>query len=498
MVNHLTRRQVIKAAAAVGSGLFVGGGLPRGARAGDPGGRVPQYQFPGDFLWGAGTSGLQHEGSPLADGAGPSAMYQWAQAGKKKAATSSWLPAPIDTFDVTADFYRRFPSDIGLMREMNLQAYNFEVYWPRIFPEGTGRVNSAGLDFYDRLVDAFLEGGIVPLCNLYVHDHPAALQERGGWLNRDMAQWYADYAAVLYERLGDRVPYWTTICEIFIVDIFLAGAAGPVPDDKSAGLRARHHLLLGQGLAVQAFRASGAKGQIGNQHAVVPMAPASDSEEDIAAAERMDAYWNRLLLDSQMRGEYPEDLMEWFGANWPADAIRNGDLATISAPIDFFGMDYYFNMTVQHDPAAEGRGSELQTHVEREASADGMREALVWVRERYGDIPILLLEIGHTVEDTVENGKVHDDARIAYFRDLLTGAHRAISEGVDLRACFIWSFLDGWEFSRGLSSRYGLVYVDYETQRRIIKDSGHWYRGVIRANGVTPADVNSAARSGAG
>jgi beta-glucosidase len=258
----------------------------------------------------------------------------------------------------------------------------------------------------------------------------------------------------------------------------------------SASLRANHHLLLGQGLAVQAFRASGAKGEIGNQHGMKPARPASASEEDVAAARRVQAYFNLLATDPQLRGEYPALLMEWYGEAWPHEAVFDGDLDTISTPIDFFGMDYYNDFIVRHDPTnatTEPYGANILLEAETvrvPASQAGMYDALLWVRDRYGNIPIHLVEIGIPLEDTIDNGKVHDPVRIAYFRDLLTGAHRAIGEGVDLRSCFIWSFLDGWEFNAGLSSRYGLVHVDYETGQRTVKDSGQWYRDVIAAQGI--------------
>jgi beta-glucosidase len=454
---------------------------------------MSSYRFPENFLWGAGSSALQHEGSPLADGAGPSMMYDWAHSPGK-------VP-DHGTFDVSADMYRRFRSDIGLMRALGLQTYNFETSWCRILPEGAGRVNDRGLDFYDELVDELLRAEIVPLCNLFVFDHPRTVQARGGWQNRDCASWFADYATIVFNRLGDRVKYWTTICEIHILNHFatLVGRLPPEGRDLTASLRAMHHLLLGQGLAVQAFRASGATGHIGNQHNVIPVRPASNSDADIAATRRANAYFNLLALDSQLRGAYPADIVEWYGDRWPREAIAAGDLATISAPIDFVGADYYFDMTVRHEPAnTPGRvmagqfsfgpdafsSADLQAEVGLvAASAQGMRDALVWVRNRYGGIPILLLEIGIHLNDTVDQGRVNDPERIAYLSDLLTGAHRAISEGVDLRACYVWSFVDGWEFNHGLSHRYGLVHVDDETQARIIKASGHWYRDVVAANG---------------
>lgn len=476
------RRRLIQGTAALGGAALVGGGglFASACTRPDDAGHKSRYKFPKGFLWGAGTSALQHEGSPIADGAGPSAMYRWAH-----------TPGKVPTggsLDVSADFYNRFQSDIRLMRSLGLQAYNFETGWSRVVPDGTGRINERGLDFYDRLVDELLKAQIVPLCNLFVFDHPQAAQDRGGWLNRDCASWFAEYAMAVFARLGDRVAYWTTICELQILNhnSYVAGQFPPEQRDLQSSLRANHHLLLGQGLAVQAFRASGAKGQIGNQHLVVPIRPGSNSETDTAASQRTNAYFNLLATDAQMRGAYPVDLVNWYGKKWPHDAILSDDLKTIATPIDFFGMDYYFDLTVRDDPAAIPAvdSADLKAKVEFVMpTGQGLRDALVWVRDRYGKIPIYLLEIGIQIEDNVENGRVNDLARVRYFSDLLSGAHRAIGEGVDLRACFIWSFLDGWEFNNGLSYRYGLVYVDYETQERIIKASGHWYRDLIASNG---------------
>jgi beta-glucosidase len=239
---------------------------------------------------------------------------------------------------------------------------------------------------------------------------------------------------------------------------------------------------------VQAFRASGAKVQIGNQHNWHYIRPASDKEEDIAAATRANSYSNLLYLDSQLRGEYPKDLIDWLGPKWPADAIRGADLATVSARIDFIGLDYYHQQVVRHDL----EGGELQIHTLREhGRGEGMYQALSQLRARYGEIPVFVLEIGHAVEDSFKNGQVDDTERMECIRDVLTGMHRAIRAGVDVRACFVWSLFDGWEFGWGLSRRYGLVYVDFDTQQRTVKASGRWYRDTIGANGFDVADALS-------
>jgi len=408
-------------------------------------------------------------------------MYRWAHSPGR-------VPDGED-FDVSADFYHRFRDDIRLMRELGLRAYNFETAWSRVLPDGTGRVNRRGLDFYDALVDALLDAGIAPLCNLYVFDHPVELEDRGGWLNRDMATWFADYSAIVYERLGDRVRYWTTMCEPrFLSHVgYVVGTHPPEKSDISAGIRALHHLLLGQGYAVEAFRASGAAGAIGGQHLVIPVTAASNDERDLAAAERTEAYLNLSALDPQWRGAYPQVLVDWYGTAWPADAVRDRDLRTIAAPVDFLGVDYYLRLTVKYDdsdPKGLFNAALQATPAGGQTDGAGLRTALNWVRDRYQNPPVLLLEIGKATHDTITDGKVNDTARLLHLQDMLAGTHHAIQDGVDVRGSFIWSFLDGWEFDHGLSERYGLIHVDYETQHRTVKASGRWYTQTIARNGL--------------
>jgi beta-glucosidase len=449
-----------------------------------------RYTFPDGFLWGAATSGMQHEGSILADGAGESAMRRWATSATdaKKPAEPSWMTPPLHTLDDTADFYRRYESDVAVMREMGLSIYSFEVTWPRIMPNGAGALNEVGLAFYDRLVDLFLEAGIAPLCNLYVFDHPACLEDAGGWRERDMADHFANYATVLFERLGDRVAYWSTICEIPLVGFFTSGTIGGHKLNASYALRTTHHVLLGQGRAVEAFRASGASGQIGNQHVVSILKPASDDDRDLAAARRAHASSNLLYLDPQMRGSYPAELIKSYGDAWPDDAIRDEDLSTISAPIDYFGLDYGVVGAVEHDPSPDAGPlafrsiDPVSASQQKEAVGDGAYEALRWIDDTYG-LPVMILEFGCPVDAGVVDGRVDDHERTSYFHDYLAGVHRAIADGVDVRGAIVWSFLDGWEFGYGLSLRYGLVHVDFDTQERVVKDSARWLTTTIAANG---------------
>lgn len=461
--------------------------------------------FPDDFVWGAATSAYQIEGSPLADGAGPSIQHRYAH-------TPGNTPDGSNG-DVAADHYRRYRKDVALMAELGLRAYEFSISWARVLPEGTGAVNQRGLDFYDALVDELLDKGIAPAAWMYVWDLPAALQDRGGWANRDSADWFAEYASVLFDRLGDRMKLWFTICEPQSVAHhgYITGDVAPGMRDLYAGLRAAHHLLLGQGRAVQAFRASGATGQIGNCHSLADVRAASDDEADVAAAARTNAYVNHMHLDGIMKGEYPAEIVDWFGDAWPA--VEDGDLAVISTPMDFLGVSFYVYSVVADrteaeetienraiasaGPLGEGVAQLMKIRVLPPANdltglgweivPDGLRRMLVWVRDRYDNPPIFISETGASFADVVDSdGRVRDPDRIDWMRSYFTAAHQAIAEGVDLRGLFYWGWIDTYEFNLGNGTRFGLVYFDYETRDRIVKDSAYWYRDVMANNGFAP------------
>src|SRR5262245_25388483 len=303
------------------------------------------YRFPAGFVWGAATSAYQIEGSPLADGASPSIQHRYAH--------TPGNTHQGQTGDLAADHYHRWPQDITLMQQLRLRHYQYSIAWPRILPQGTGPVNRAGLDFYDRLTDGLCAAGVTPTPILHVWDLPGVLQDRGGWANRDCAEWFAEFAAVVFELIGDRASHWFTICEPLSIAHFghIAGEIAPAMRDVYAGLRAAHHVLLAHGRAVQAFRASGATGQIGTSTIVMDVQPASDRQADRAAAERASAYLNELFLDPVMLGAYPAELVERFGEAWPP--VLGGDLEVISSPIDFLGVTYYLGLNVA-DAASDG------------------------------------------------------------------------------------------------------------------------------------------------
>lgn len=441
-------------------------------------------RFPDEFLWGAATSAYQIEGSPLADGAGPSIWQRFVH--------SPGLTAAGETGEVACDHYRRYPEDVQLMAELGLNAYRFSIAWGRVLPEGKGKVNPAGLGFYERLVDTLLSHGIQPLATLYHWDLPAALDDTGGWLNRDIADWFAEYARVMFRALGDRVPMWVTINEPWVITDggYLHGALAPGHRNLYEAPIASHNLLRAHGTALRAYRAE-AKHRIGLVVNLEPKYPASDLPADLAATRRADAYMNRQYLDAVFHGRYPAELREIFGPAWPQHS--EADLEVIRQPIDFLGINYYTRNVTRHDDLAlplRAGGVRQPNHVYTETGWEvfpaALTSILLWVKERYGNLPLYITENGAAFYDPPKpvDGRVDDPLRVNYYREHLRAAHQARRQGVDLRGYFAWSLLDNFEWSLGYSKRFGLVHVDYETQRRTPKASARFYAEVIRTRGA--------------
>lgn len=445
---------------------------------------MPSSPFPSDFLWGAATSAYQIEGSPLAHGAGASIWHRFSH--------TPGRTANGETGDVACDHYRRWADDVRLMGELGLRAYRFSIAWGRIMPEGRGRVNQAGLDFYSRLVDALLERGIRPSATLYHWDLPAALDDRGGWLNPDIADWFAEYAHVVFRALDDRVPMWATLNEPWVVmdGGYLHGLLAPGHRVLAEAPRVTHNLLRAHARAVAAYRAEG-RNQIGLVVNLEPKYAASDDPADRAAAARADAYMNRQYLDPVLLGRYPDELREIFGDAWPN--IPEADLQRIHAPIDFLGINYYTRAVVgdgpDNPPVRDRRVPQprhAHTEMAWEVYAQGLADTLTWVTERYGKIPLYVTENGAAFYDppTADEGAVHDPLRVAYFRDHLRAVRRAMDAGADVRGYFAWSLLDNYEWSHGYGKRFGIVHVDFATQQRTPKDSARYYAEVIRTDGA--------------
>lgn len=445
--------------------------------------------FPDDFLWGSATAAYQIEGSPLADGAGASIWQRFSH-------DPRLMATPGDTGDIACDHYNRSKDDVALMKQLGLQAYRFSVAWGRIFPEGTGAINRAGLDFYERLVDDLLANDIEPLLTLYHWDMPAALDDRGGWLNRDSADWFTDYARTMFEALDGRVKKWVTFNEPWVITDggYLHGALAPGHRNMFEAPIASHNIMRSHGAAVRAYREVGAH-EIGLVVNIEPKYPASDSEADRAATARADAYMNRQYLDPALLGSYPDELAEMFGEAWPA--MSASDMADICQPVDFIGINYYTRNVVRDDPAAfltraspvRQKGS-TYTETGWEVHAPALSDMLQWFKRRYGDMPVYITENGAAFYDPPKAGLhgVNDPLRVRYLRDHIAAIGDAIAAGVDVRGYMLWSLFDNLEWSLGYAKRFGIVHVDFETQIRTPKDSARLYRDIIAANGAMPDD----------
>lgn len=445
--------------------------------------------FPEGFLWGAATAAYQIEGSTKADGRGESIWEVFARQG----GTFNG-----DTADVAADFYNRYPEDLTMMREQyGLGALRFSIAWPRIKPLGSGSTNAAGLDHYDRMVDLMVAKGISPLCTLYHWDLPQALQEKGGWLNRDTAKHFADYAHLVTERLGDRVRRFVTLNEPWSA-AFMGHAQGlhapGLRDYRSAGIAA-HHLLLAHGLAREAIKARTDAPEIGVTLWLSAIAPFSQTSEDLDAADLADAESNRIWLDTLLRGKYPERLVKVLPDLADDKLVKAGDLELISRPLDFLGLNYYVKELVRADRRIPVVGL-LRTAVPGRTNyrgdtlyPEGIEEILTRPLLEYGSkLPIFCTEVGNAFNDYVDpTGRVRDNGRIAYFDGAFRAIKRAIDRGVDVRGIFVWTLLDDFEWDAGFSARYGITFVDFGTQARIPKDSAMWLRDVAATNSLKAA-----------
>ncbi len=456
---------------------------------------MTDLRFPPGFLWGAATSAYQIEGAPLADGAGPSIWQRF-----------SHTPGRMTlghTGDVACDHYHRYAEDVALMRDLGLGAYRFSISWSRVLPAGTGTVNEAGLDFYRRLVDALLAAGIRPMATLYHWDLPAALDDRGGWLNRDVADWFADYASVVYGALDDRVELWATVNEPWVIADggYLHGTLAPGHRNLYEMPIVSHNLLRAHGRAVAAYRAVG-RHQVGLVVNLEPKYAASESPEDSAATRRADAYMNRQYLDPVFGRSYPEEMAEMFGAAWPS--FPAADFDTLSVPFDFLGVNYYTRAVTAADPtvpverAIRVRQPEaIYTETGWEVYPQALSDLLIGLRDRYGPLPLYVTENGAAFYDPPSpigggGGGVEDPLRVHYLREHLRAVGRALEAGVDVRGYFVWSLLDNLEWSHGFTKRFGIVHVDFATLTRTLKASARFYREVIASHGAV---LESSART---
>jgi beta-glucosidase len=434
---------------------------------------VTERRFPDGFAWGASTSAFQIEGAAGEDGRGESIWDRFAHdPGRVRGG---------DTADVACDHYHRFREDVALMAELGLTAYRFSVSWPRVLPGGRGPVNSAGLDFYERLVDELLAHGIAPHVTLYHWDLPQALEDAGGWPARATADAFAAYASIVAGRLGDRVRHVATLNEPEVVADhgYRTGAHAPGRTEPDAALAAAHHLLLAHGLAVQAIRAAARETAVGVVLNLGPQHPATRHPLDQEAAMVAHDQLNRWYLDPIAGRAYPEDGARAWG--WRRTEVRGGDMALIAQPIDFLGVNYYFREVVRAPslpPLAEPTEIE-RTDIGWEVYPAGLTEALEFAASRTGDLPIYVTENG-AAYDPGEDDAARDPARVGFLRRHLSAALDALDDGVPLRGYFVWSLLDNFEWAHGYRPRFGIVHVDYATQERRVRDSGRYWAAVAR------------------
>jgi beta-glucosidase len=436
------------------------------------------FSFPTDFVWGAATAAYQIEGAWNEDGKGESIWDRFAH-----------TPGKIlngDTGDVACDHYHRYRDDLKLMHDLNLRAYRFSTAWTRVLPQGSGAANLRGLDFYDRLVDAMLGYGIEPYLTLHHWDLPQALQDQGGWNNRDVIGRFADYVSLLAKHLGDRVKNWMTLNEPWVI-AFLGHRSGehaPGLKDEKLALQVAHHLLVAHGAAVDALRANVRDARVGIVINLWPYETMHDTEEERATAERMWQVDNAWFLDPLFRGTYPVAPWDAYGAKQPR--VLPGDMAQIARQLDFWGINYY----ARHVVGAPERvpGSEY-TEMGWEVHAPALERMLVRLAREYQLPPIFITENGAAFPDEYKgDGVVHDPRRTAYLYTHLEALARAMAQGVNVRGYFAWSLMDNFEWAWGYTKRFGVVYVDYATQTRVLKDSAKWYAQTIAEHSLVPLE----------
>ncbi|MCI0511689.1 GH1 family beta-glucosidase [candidate division KSB1 bacterium] len=447
--------------------------------------------FPNHFLWGAATAAYQIEGA-------------YAEAGK---GASIWdhftsLPGKIKqghTGQIACDHYHRTESDVQLMANLGLPAYRFSISWPRLFPTGKAPLNTPGLAFYDRLVDTLLAHHMTPMITLYHWDLPQALQEKGGWVNRDTIYYFRDYAATVAQKLGDRVYLWITHNEPAVTAFqgHYQGILAPGMRDLKIALQVVHHLLVSHGLAVAALRENiGAKGKIGIALNLTPVYPLTESKSDREAAENCFLSYSGWFLDALFHARYPEKIVACYQPQNLMPQIQPGDWDLIAGPLDFLGLNYYTREVVRQAIGANVWGFQHVKPPAAEFTAmgweifpRGLFDILKTVHETYYPGKIFITENGAAFDDQVTpTGQIHDSNRIQYLHQHFNEAWRAIQAGIPLAGYFLWSLMDNFEWAEGFTKRFGMVYVDYPTQARIPKDSAHWYSEVMRQNGVSAID----------
>lgn len=433
-------------------------------------------EFPESFTWGAATSAYQIEGSPTLDGKGESIWDTFCRkSGVIKDGTSG---------GVACDHVQRYVEDVALMAELGLDAYRFSIAWTRVHPNGGGAVNHKGLDFYDRLVDELLAAGIEPMPTLYHWDLPQALEDKGGWQNRDTAKYFGGYTESVLDRLGDRVKTWTTLNEPYVSANhgYVTGEHAPGITSRAAGFAAAHHLLLAHGYAAERVRGMTPDARLTIVLNFTPCEPASDDEASVAECTRVHDLDNRWYIDPISGNGYPEETAEFY--DWQGDEIRDGDMELISAPLDLLGVNYYMPQFVDVDGPTAAPNASPQNTMGWEVHPPTLGKLLRWLDDDYDFPSIMITENGCPMPDEVrENGQIIDDDRLHFIRDHLTEVHGAIANGVPVEGYLVWSLFDNFEWAWGYGPTFGIVEVDFDTLERRPKKSADWYRDAIAARG---------------
>ncbi len=445
---------------------------------------MKNIKFPDNFIWGAATAAYQIEGAFNEDGKGKSIWDVF-----------SHIPGKVlnnNNGDVACDHYHRYKEDVKIMKELGLQFYRYSISWSRIFPEGKGKPNPKGIDFYKRLTNELLENGIKPAVTLYHWDLPQELQYQGGWANRDITDYFQQYSEYVFKELGDVVPMWITHNEPYCI-AFVGNNDGfhaPGIQDFPLALRVSHNLLLSHGKVVKLYRSMGYKGDIGITINLNPIYPLTQTPEDMAAAKRADGFLNRWFLDPVLKGKYPEDMLEWYSSKTDLPQIMDGDMEIIGQPVDFLGVNHYTPDFVKNDPQdwpierTRVKTIDACTNIDWEVYPKGFYDLLTRLDKEYSKVKIFVTENGASFNDIVNrHGEIDDDLRLDYLYNYLAQAHKAIEDGVNLAGYFVWSLLDNFEWAAGYSQRFGIVHVDFNTQKRTVKKSGKWYSNVIKNKG---------------
>lgn len=445
---------------------------------------MAKLTFPSGFLWGAATASYQIEGAWREGGKGESIWDRF-----------SHIPGKVknsDTGDIACDHYHLYAEDVKLMKDLGLKTYRFSLSWPRIFPDGKGAPNPEGMAFYKKLVDLLLENGIQPAITLYHWDLPQKLQDIGGWANREVVDHFERYARYVFKELGDKVSLWITHNEPWVVAFCgnWFGIHAPGLTDFATALQVSHHLLLSHGKAVKAYREMGLKGDIGITLNMGYPYPASEKQEDIEAAKRMAGYFIGWFADPVFKGAYPQYMLDWYAAKGVLPEITREDMEIIAAPTDFLGINYYTSSKFRNDPGRWPLEYEDvlhgidKTEMNWEVYPKGLYDLLHKLHRDYDGVRIFITENGAAFNDMVNReGKVEDENRLDYLYRHFLAAHQAIEEGVNLAGYYVWSLMDNFEWAEGYTKRFGIVYVDYKTQKRTPKKSALWYKEVIRNNG---------------